>query len=202
MLAVRRDIQIVASNCHLIRCLASSCVQHIEHKGYRLASGHHFMSLRRLPRNISLVCHRLGRPHQLAASCRTPIAVLAAQRFYSASSAICNSSLPHKMSFPRTHNCSKSKVLVFGAGNFGSCLADHLADSQHEVFVWSRSENVVKSLNETHRNPEYLKDHTFPDTLKAVGPGFPSPEVIQNMDVLLFAIPTEGVRQALVLLFK
>jgi len=31
----------------------------------------------------------------------------------------------------------KSKVLIFGAGNFGSCLADHLGDSQHEVYMWS-----------------------------------------------------------------
>lgn len=91
---------------------------------------------------------------------------------------------------------ARSKVLVFGAGNFGSCLADHLAHSEHEVFVWSRSPNVVKSLNETHRNPEYLQDHTFPAGLKAIGPEFPSPEVVRDMDVLLFAIPTEGVRQA------
>lgn len=90
----------------------------------------------------------------------------------------------------------KSKVLVFGAGNFGSCLADHLADSQHEVVVWSRSPEVVKSLNETHRNTEYLTDHVFPESLRAIGPEFPSPEVVRGMDVLLFAIPTEGVRQA------
>jgi len=100
-------------------------------------------------------------------------------------------------SLPPTTSSDKSKVLVFGAGNFGSCLADHLADSQHEVFVWSRSPDVVKSLNESHRNIEYLKDHVFPDTLKAIGPEFPSPEVVRSMDVLLFAIPTEGVRQTL-----
>ena len=98
------------------------------------------------------------------------------------------------MSIPKLHLCAKSKVLVFGAGNFGSCLADHLADSEHQVFVWSRSPNIVLTLNETHRNPEFFKDHVFPDTLKAIGPEFPSPEVIRSMDVLLFAIPTEGVR--------
>ncbi|CAL1695194.1 unnamed protein product [Somion occarium] len=91
----------------------------------------------------------------------------------------------------------KSKVLVFGAGNFGSCLADHLADSLHEVYVWSRSENIVKILNSQHRNPEFLTDHVFPDGLKAVGPEFPSAALIQEMDVLLFAIPTEGVRSTL-----
>ena len=89
---------------------------------------------------------------------------------------------------------NKSKVLVFGAGNFGSCLADHLGDSSHTVYMWSRSEKIVSHFNKYHRNPEALQDHEFSDSITAVGPGFPSAEMIQNMDVLLFAIPTEGVR--------
>ncbi|TFY63123.1 hypothetical protein EVJ58_g3437 [Rhodofomes roseus] len=90
----------------------------------------------------------------------------------------------------------RSKVLVFGAGNFGSCLADHLADSSHTVFLWSRYENAVRQINETHRS-DVFKDHVFPDTVKAVGPEFPSRELIKSVDVLLFAIPTEGVRETL-----
>ena len=91
-------------------------------------------------------------------------------------------------------NGKKSKVLVFGAGNFGSCLADHLGDSSHTVYMWSRSEKIVSHFNKYHRNPEALQDHEFSDSITAVGPEFPSAEMIQNMDVLLFAIPTEGVR--------
>ena len=103
-------------------------------------------------------------------------------------------SAPSKMSLAYTVSSGKSKVLVFGAGNFGSCLADHLADSSHDVLVWSRSPEIVQHLNQFHRNPEFLQDHVFPDSLKAVGPEFPSEELIRQMDVLLFAIPTEGVR--------
>lgn len=88
----------------------------------------------------------------------------------------------------------KARVLVFGAGNFGSCLADHLGDSAHEVFMWSRSAKVVEHFNAHHRNPDFLKDHVFPESIKAVGPDFPSAELIRSMDVLLFAIPTQGVR--------
>ncbi|PSR76721.1 hypothetical protein PHLCEN_2v8318 [Hermanssonia centrifuga] len=87
----------------------------------------------------------------------------------------------------------KFKVLVFGAGNFGSCLADHLGDSAHDVFMWSRSKKVVDYFNTHHRNPDFLKDHVFPDTIQAVGPDFPSTEMVRGMDVLLFAIPTQGV---------
>jgi len=90
-----------------------------------------------------------------------------------------------------------SKILVFGAGNFGSCLADHLADSEHSVFLWSREEEVVKSLNEKHRNPKYLKDHVFPEGITAIGPEFPNKEVVDNVDAILFAIPTQGLRPTL-----
>jgi len=93
------------------------------------------------------------------------------------------------------HNLSK--VLVLGAGNFGSCLADHLADSEHAVILWSREAEVVKSLNEHHRNPKYLKDHPFPKSIVAVGPELPGRDVLRSVDVLLFAIPTAGLRGVL-----
>jgi hypothetical protein len=88
----------------------------------------------------------------------------------------------------------KAKILVFGAGNFGSCLADHLGDSAHDVFMWARSARLVKHFNTHHRNPDFLKDHVFPDSVTAIGPEFPSADVVRSMDVLLFAIPTQGVR--------
>lgn len=89
-----------------------------------------------------------------------------------------------------------SKVLVFGAGNFGSCLADHLGDSEHEVHMWSRDAKFVKHFNFHHRNPEYLKDHLFSHNIQAVGPDLPDKKFIRSMDVLLFAIPTQAVRYA------
>lgn len=88
----------------------------------------------------------------------------------------------------------KSKILVFGAGNFGSCLADHLGNSDHEVFMWSREARFVEYFNKHHRNPDYLKDHEFSANIRVVGPEMPSKAMMKQMDVLLFAIPTQGVR--------
>ncbi|KAJ3843878.1 6-phosphogluconate dehydrogenase [Lentinula raphanica] len=100
------------------------------------------------------------------------------------------------MPSPRPVN-DPSKVLVFGAGNFGSCLADHLGDSDHDVYLWSRQEEVVQALNKTHRNPLYLKDHIFSTNIIAVGPDLPGETLINEMDVLLFAIPTQYLRENL-----
>jgi glycerol-3-phosphate dehydrogenase len=94
---------------------------------------------------------------------------------------------------------SHSKVLVLGAGNFGSCLASHLGDSQHDVWVWARELEIVKHFNEHHRNPVYLPTHDFPKNITAIGPGLPDKEFMDSMDVLLFAIPTQFLRWVVVL---
>ena len=102
--------------------------------------------------------------------------------------------LSRSFMMPSASPSPKGKVLVLGAGNFGSCLADHLGDSEHEVFMWSRVKSVVDYFNEHHKNPQYLKDHYFPHTVCAVGPDLPDAEFVKRMDVLLFAIPTQGLR--------
>jgi NAD-dependent glycerol-3-phosphate dehydrogenase N-terminus len=89
----------------------------------------------------------------------------------------------------------RSKVLVLGSGNFGSCLADHLGDSEHDIFLWSRHKEFVDHFNEHHRNPHYLKEHAFSENIQAVGPELPSRKFLKDMDVLLFAIPTQALRQ-------
>ncbi|KIY63024.1 glycerol-3-phosphate dehydrogenase [Cylindrobasidium torrendii FP15055 ss-10] len=92
---------------------------------------------------------------------------------------------------------NNSKVLVLGAGNFGSCLADHLGDSDHDVYLYAREAHIVETFNKDHHNPDYLKDHLFSENIHAIGPDFPSKELVNEMDVLLFAIPTQFLRATL-----
>ncbi|KAK2461598.1 hypothetical protein APHAL10511_006061 [Amanita phalloides] len=99
--------------------------------------------------------------------------------------------------FSRKQPSQPSKVLIFGAGNFGSCLASHLGDSQHEVFMWAREPTLIEQFNTHHRNPMYLKDHHFPENIIAIGPDMPTKELLDEMDVLLFAIPTQFLRENL-----
>jgi glycerol-3-phosphate dehydrogenase len=63
--------------------------------------------------------------------------------------------------------------------------------------MWSREKNIVDYFNEHHKNPQYLKDHCFPNTIHAVGPDLPGSDFIKRIDVLLFAIPTQGLRYSL-----
>lgn len=63
--------------------------------------------------------------------------------------------------------------------------------------MWSREADIVEYFNQHHRNPRYLQDHDFPKNITAIGPDLPDAELIKQVDVLLFAIPTEGVRSTL-----
>ncbi|GJJ09819.1 hypothetical protein Clacol_004043 [Clathrus columnatus] len=56
---------------------------------------------------------------------------------------------------------------------------------------------VVKSLNSTHTHPTCHKGHIFPDLVRAVGPDLPLKGTLDEMDVLVFAVPTEGLRSTL-----
>jgi glycerol-3-phosphate dehydrogenase len=60
--------------------------------------------------------------------------------------------------------------------------------------VWSRKLSFVRHFNLHHRNPDYLQDHLFSQNIQAVGPDLPDKEFIRDMEVLLFALPTQVVR--------
>lgn len=63
-----------------------------------------------------------------------------------------------KSPIPHSDTRKKEIVVVLGMGNFGTCLADHLADIGHSVIMWGRDQNVVDSINNKHVNSKYLGD--------------------------------------------
>jgi glycerol-3-phosphate dehydrogenase len=88
-----------------------------------------------------------------------------------------------------------SKVLVVGAGNFGTCLADHLATIGNEVSIWARDASIIKSINSCNRNSRYLKDVALSSNLKGVTEL--SEETFSQVHVVLMAIPTQHMRSKL-----
>ncbi|KAG8834351.1 hypothetical protein FRC17_009119 [Serendipita sp. 399] len=84
-----------------------------------------------------------------------------------------------------------------GTSYIGPADNHHLADAGSNVILWSRSPEVVRSMNEERKNVRYLKDHTFSSNITAIGPDFPSKKVVSGVDVVLFAIPTQNLRAVL-----
>ncbi|TPX68440.1 glycerol-3-phosphate dehydrogenase [NAD(P)+], partial [Chytriomyces confervae] len=55
-----------------------------------------------------------------------------------------------------TEEYNDTNILVLGAGNFGTCLADHLAALGNNVTIYARDQKVVDGINDTHCNIKYI----------------------------------------------
>lgn len=93
------------------------------------------------------------------------------------------------------HEHPRESVLVFGGGNFGTCLADHLAYLEHDVLLYARDPGTALSINDSRRNPKYLSDVELSANLKATSEL--SRDIVQAHGTLLFSIPTQNMRQFL-----
>ena len=60
-----------------------------------------------------------------------------------------------------------SKVVVLGAGQWGSTLAQVLCDAGNHVLMWGRNQSVVDEINEKHTNTYYLENNALPVGIKA-----------------------------------
>lgn len=98
-----------------------------------------------------------------------------------------------KEGFAMSSALLSKKVFVLGAGNFGTCLASHLARVGHDVLLWSRDESVANCINKEHRNPKYLKDFTLPESLKSTS----DISLMQAAQAVVLAIPTQALREVL-----
>lgn len=83
-------------------------------------------------------------------------------------------------------------MAVLGAGSWGSALANVLFENGHQVTLWTRDAKQCEEINTLHTNRRYLPDFTFPEKLKATTD---LTEAISEVDVILFVIPTKGIRQ-------
>lgn len=86
-----------------------------------------------------------------------------------------------------------ASVGVIGAGSFGTCLA-MLCAREHEVVLWSRNQEIADGVNRTHRNPHYLKEFEIPARVHATTD---LSRAICDKDLLIFAVPSHGVRKIL-----
>lgn len=60
-----------------------------------------------------------------------------------------------------------SKVTVFGAGAWGSTMAQVLSDAGNEVLLWGRSVEVISEINSSQTNTKYLDTHVLPVNIVA-----------------------------------
>jgi glycerol-3-phosphate dehydrogenase (NAD(P)+) len=87
-----------------------------------------------------------------------------------------------------------SKVTVFGAGAWGSTLAQVLCDGANDVLLWGRNAETINEINSLHTNQRYLVGQNLPTQLRATTD---LDEAFAFSKVYVLAIPSTQLRVTL-----
>ncbi len=84
-----------------------------------------------------------------------------------------------------------SKITVFGAGQWGSTMAQVLSDAGNHVLMWGRNQSVVDEINEKNTNSKYLNNNVLPAGLRATTD---LTEAFDYSSIYVLAIPAQTLR--------
>ncbi len=84
-----------------------------------------------------------------------------------------------------------SRVAVIGAGAWGTALANLRAKSGDQVVIWAYEADVVKDINERHRNEYFFPDAPLEKSLRATSD---VREAVSGASVIVSAAPSHAVR--------
>ena len=86
-------------------------------------------------------------------------------------------------------------ILVLGAGNFGTCLAQHLAEKGYRVTIWCRSQEIADAIRLYHKNPKYLSTINLSPRLTATS--MIDANLVATVNVVVHATPMQTMRSVL-----
>lgn len=86
------------------------------------------------------------------------------------------------------------RIAIVGAGSWGTALAVVAARAGHEVMLWSRDAEIVKSINEQRINARYLTSTSIPDRVTATNT---MDDALDNAALVLLAAPSHAARALL-----
>jgi glycerol-3-phosphate dehydrogenase (NAD(P)+) len=90
---------------------------------------------------------------------------------------------------------STTTVAVLGAGNYGTCLAQHLANINHQVILWARSREAANNINNTHQNLKYFKNFILSGGIRATNK---IDDVLKLQPyAIILAVPSQALRELL-----
>lgn len=85
-----------------------------------------------------------------------------------------------------------SNITIFGTGSWGTALANVLADNQHNVLMWGKTEETVNEINNNDSNEKYLKNIKINSTIKAT---LNLKDAINHSSIYIIAVPTKAIRE-------
>lgn len=89
------------------------------------------------------------------------------------------------------------KIVVMGAGSWGTALAILLAKKGHEVVMWDVDVKKALELQQNRENPLFLPGSKFPDNLRVTNE---LEGLLDGAKFILFSIPTQFLRKVVPLI--
>ena len=89
------------------------------------------------------------------------------------------------------------KILLVGAGAWGTALAVSAAGAGRDVTLWARNAALMQTLQMERVNARYLPGIALPVLLKLAGPNVPLAPTVIGHDLIVVATPISGVRGVL-----
>jgi glycerol-3-phosphate dehydrogenase (NAD(P)+) len=86
------------------------------------------------------------------------------------------------------------KILVVGAGAWGTALAASAVREGQQVTLWARDAALLHELAESRVNSRYLPGVALPAALRFCAPDTPVSQAAQGYDLIILATPVSGVR--------
>ena len=89
---------------------------------------------------------------------------------------------------------------IIGSGSWATALAKILTDNSHIIHWWIRDTNSINHIQQRHHNPHYLNSAYFDPALLRMSTNVN--EVVQHCDVVVMAVPSAYIADALKTLSK
>jgi glycerol-3-phosphate dehydrogenase (NAD(P)+) len=84
------------------------------------------------------------------------------------------------------------RIAIIGGGSWGTALAVIAARAGHDVQLWSRNPDVVRSITENHINSHYLTSVQIPPSVAATSE---LNAALNDATLVLFAAPSHAARE-------
>lgn len=91
-------------------------------------------------------------------------------------------------------NPNDPKIVVLGAGAWGTALAGLLAGKAYPVTLWALEPEVTEAVNRQHENTVFLPGFRLPDSLRATSD---LQEAMAGKDFIVSVIPSQFIRSVI-----
>ncbi|MDQ2866962.1 MAG: NAD(P)-dependent glycerol-3-phosphate dehydrogenase [Verrucomicrobiota bacterium] len=83
------------------------------------------------------------------------------------------------------------KILILGAGSWGTALASLWATDSHSITLWGHDEERVGKVQKTRENADYLPGISLPENIEATH----SLAAVSDAEIIVFVTPSVALRE-------